>query len=45
MVTDVDQLINIASGLAQFRSSIDRGTTNVWVLGHIVGVSMGRIVD
>jgi hypothetical protein len=43
-----EQLANVTESVnvrAQWRLSIGRGTTILWVFGQIVGVSMDRIVD
>jgi hypothetical protein len=37
-----DWILNMASAQAHWRSSINRGMANVWVFGHIVGMSMDR---
>jgi hypothetical protein len=40
----VNDSVNIASVRRRWKSSIDRGTTVLWVFEHTVGVSMVRIV-
>jgi hypothetical protein len=44
-LADVTVLVNIASAHAHWLSSIDWGTKIEWVVVHIVGVSMDRVVD
>jgi hypothetical protein len=44
LLADVTELVNVASARAHWQSSIDMGTTIVWVFGHVVGVSMDGIV-
>jgi hypothetical protein len=44
-LTDVAVPVNIANAHAHWLSSIDRGTKIEWVVLHVVGVSMDRLVD
>jgi hypothetical protein len=39
------ELVNIACAREHWQSLINRGTTIVWVFGHIAWVSMDRVVD